>query len=94
MVASEAQPFSKTGGLADVATALPKALGKLGHDVTLITPRYMLGLTPTGSDLDAPPLDVPEVGAWPPALDESGGAAARRHRTPDPAAPRRRSREP
>ena len=40
MVASEAQPFSKTGGLADVATALPKALAQLGHDVTLITPRY------------------------------------------------------
>ena len=40
MIASEAQPFSKTGGLADVATALPKALGRLGHDVTLITPRY------------------------------------------------------
>src|SRR5688500_18879317 len=40
MVASEAQPFSKTGGLADVATALPKALGRLGHDVTVITPRY------------------------------------------------------
>jgi starch synthase len=40
MIASEAQPFSKTGGLADVATALPKALGRLGHDVTVITPRY------------------------------------------------------
>ena len=40
MIASEAQPYSKTGGLADVATALPKALGALGHDVTLITPRY------------------------------------------------------
>jgi len=40
MIASEAQPFSKTGGLADVASALPKALGALGHDVTLITPRY------------------------------------------------------
>jgi starch synthase len=40
MIASEAQPFSKTGGLADVAAALPKALGKLGHDVTLVTPRY------------------------------------------------------
>ena len=40
MVASEAQPFSKTGGLADVAAALPKALSQLGHDVTLITPRY------------------------------------------------------
>ena len=40
MIASEAQPFSKTGGLADVASALPKALATLGHDVTLITPRY------------------------------------------------------
>jgi starch synthase len=40
MIASEAQPFSKTGGLADVAAALPKALSRLGHDVTLITPRY------------------------------------------------------
>ena len=40
MVASEAQPFSKTGGLADVVSSLPKALGRLGHDVTVITPRY------------------------------------------------------
>src|SRR5690606_27795603 len=40
MVASEAHPFSKTGGLADVATALTQALGRLGHDVTLLTPRY------------------------------------------------------
>ena len=40
MIASEAQPFSKTGGLADVAAALPKALGRLGHDVTVMTPRY------------------------------------------------------
>src|SRR5687768_1007629 len=40
MIASEAQPFSKTGGLADVATALPRALGRLGHDVTVVTPRY------------------------------------------------------
>jgi starch synthase len=40
MVASEARPFSKTGGLADVATALSQALGTLGHDVTLFTPRY------------------------------------------------------
>jgi starch synthase len=40
MVASEATPFSKTGGLADVSTALSRALGALGHDVTLFTPRY------------------------------------------------------
>ena len=40
MVASEAQPFSKTGGLADVTTALAQALGRLGHHVALVTPRY------------------------------------------------------
>jgi starch synthase len=40
MVASEAVPFSKSGGLADVTTALSKALGRMGHTVTLITPRY------------------------------------------------------
>lgn len=36
----EAFPYSKSGGLADVAAALPKALVKLGHDVTIITPFY------------------------------------------------------
>ncbi len=40
MVGSEALPFSKTGGLADVLGALPLALGKLGHRVTLVTPKY------------------------------------------------------
>jgi starch synthase len=39
-VASEVAPFSKTGGLADVLGALPKALRKLGIDVTVVTPRY------------------------------------------------------
>lgn len=40
MIASEVAPFSKSGGLADVASALPRALGRLGHDVTVVTPRY------------------------------------------------------
>jgi starch synthase len=40
MIGSEALPFSKTGGLADVLGALPLALGKLGHRVTLVTPKY------------------------------------------------------
>jgi starch synthase len=40
MVSSEAQPFSKSGGLADVASSLSIALARLGHDVTLFTPRY------------------------------------------------------
>src|SRR5689334_8869341 len=39
-VASEAVPFAKTGGLADVIGALPRALGRLGHDVDVVMPRY------------------------------------------------------
>src|ERR671913_329787 len=40
IIGSEALPFSKTGGLADVLGALPLALGKLGHQVTLVSPKY------------------------------------------------------
>jgi starch synthase len=39
-VTSEVAPFMKTGGLADVSAALPKALGRLGHRVTVVVPRY------------------------------------------------------
>lgn len=39
-MSAEAVPFVKTGGLADVAGALPKALRLLGHDVRLAIPRY------------------------------------------------------
>jgi starch synthase len=56
MIASEAYPFSKTGGLADVASALPKALGRLGHQVTLVTPRYR-GMEP-GSLVDRSVVEV------------------------------------
>lgn len=38
--ASEVVPFAKSGGLADVAGALPKALRALGHDVRIVMPRY------------------------------------------------------
>ena len=48
MVASEAHPYAKTGGLAEVAAALPDALGRLGHRVTLVLPRYR-GIDISGS---------------------------------------------
>lgn len=40
IVSSEVVPFAKTGGLADVAGALPLALAELGHDVRVAMPKY------------------------------------------------------
>jgi len=40
IVSSEVVPFAKTGGLADVCGALPKALDELGHDVRILMPLY------------------------------------------------------
>jgi starch synthase len=59
-VASEAVPFAKTGGLADVAGALPRALEKQGHRPTLFLPCYRraraagIKLTDTGLTLHIP----------------------------------------
>jgi starch synthase len=39
-VSSEVAPWSKTGGLGDVAGALPRALAARGHAVSVVTPRY------------------------------------------------------
>jgi len=41
-VASECVPFSKTGGLADVVGALPRALAAAGHEISVFVPRYRL----------------------------------------------------
>lgn len=41
-VASEGVPHSKTGGLADVVGALPRALADLGHELEVLLPRYRM----------------------------------------------------
>ncbi len=59
-VASEAVPFAKTGGLADVAGALPQAMEKQGHRPVLFLPAYRrtrsagLELSDTGLTLQIP----------------------------------------
>jgi starch synthase len=39
-LSSEAVPFAKTGGLADVSGTLPRVLAQMGHEVILILPKY------------------------------------------------------
>lgn len=39
-VSAEVSPYAKTGGLADVAGSLPKALASMGNDVRIVMPRY------------------------------------------------------
>lgn len=56
LAASEIVPFAKTGGLADVAGSLPKALRELGHDVRLAIPKYRL-VTNNGIE-SKPVIDV------------------------------------
>jgi starch synthase len=50
MVTSEAAPFAKTGGLADVLGSLPAALVKLGEEVAVVMPRYATAQLPSYQD--------------------------------------------
>jgi starch synthase len=65
IASSEAVPFAKTGGLADVATALATALTELGHSVWLVLPHYPqamsrnassngIAVEPTGVHIEVP----------------------------------------
>lgn len=59
-IASEAVPFVKSGGLADVAGALPKALAARGHEVAVILPLYS---AMDGARRDIEPFLAP-LGVW------------------------------
>jgi len=60
IVSPEAVPFAKTGGLADVAGALPKELARAGHEVRLVMPKYKVidtvkyALSRTGASVSVP----------------------------------------
>src|SRR5258708_5881788 len=55
--ASECAPWAKTGGLADVASALPRTLAKLGHKVSIFIPYYRQ----VAKAVPSPPVVLPSV---------------------------------
>ena len=59
MVASEAVPYAKTGGLGDVLGILPSELIKLGHRVTVVLPGYRSVLAATQSRRTVADFRVP-----------------------------------
>ena len=52
-------PYAKTGGLADVAGALPKALSRRGHSVRVVMPRYKVDKIEANGELLPGELRVP-----------------------------------
>lgn len=67
-VSSEVHPFAKTGGLADVAAALPASLRSMGEDVVTVMPLYRSvdrsGLRPVPALTDVPLSFGPNSGTW------------------------------
>lgn len=68
-LSSEVAPFSKTGGLGDVAGALPQALARLGHRVRVVSPLYQSVPRDTFQRFGAPvtltfPFGSLEVQTW------------------------------
>jgi starch synthase len=60
IVSPEVVPFAKTGGLADVTGALPKALASLGHQVKVMLPKYQM-IDEKKFNLKEMPISFPEI---------------------------------
>ncbi|MCA1735773.1 MAG: glycogen synthase [Actinobacteria bacterium] len=63
-VSAEVAPYSKTGGLGDVASALPGALERMGHELTVVSPLYRR-VSDGGHRLHDvyPEIPIPVIGA-------------------------------
>jgi starch synthase len=59
---AEVDPFSKVGGLADVASALPRRLLEMGQDVRIITPCHSSALPAFEAALESREVEVPLPG--------------------------------
>ena len=58
MVTSEAVPFSKSGGLADVIGALPHALNAMGHNACVFVPSYNTPVERSGERVCSVPVEL------------------------------------
>ena len=63
-VTSECAPFSKSGGLADVAFSLPPALKAAGDDIAIITPLYQCVRRNYGEELEYVASPTVILGDW------------------------------
>ena len=75
-VASEGVPFSKTGGLADVVGALPKALAKLGHKLEVVLPRYRI-TKPGKPEADMQSVTIPLASGYKFVSIQNAGVAGK-----------------
>ncbi|MGE0597910.1 MAG: glycogen synthase [Dehalococcoidia bacterium] len=62
-VTAEIDPFSKVGGLADVAAALPLRLREMDHDVRVVAPAHRTSMPAHAAATRHYPLTVPIAGA-------------------------------